>query len=282
MRPSNLGCITIALLAAAPVPVQADGAVRALSVMTWNVLFDAPDLEPTLEAIERADPDVLCLTELTPKFVRAFEERLGSRYRFRSFHPKSGTWGVGIASRLPLKHAKAFQQRPHRMPAMEAQVATEQGRFRIACLHLFPPIAGRKKGESVVAVMGRNAELRKKQAAFVVRRYAKERRPVLLLGDMNEGPDGAAMRLFAEAGFRRACELPNHRCGPTFPGATSMLPAVWEIDHILGMGVRFDSARVIKSGGSDHFPVFATFTLDAGEQGPRSSPGSPPTRPQWR
>ncbi len=282
MRPSSPGWITIALLFTALTSAQAGESERALSAMSYNVLFDAAEVEATLKAIERADPDVLCLTELTPKFARAFEKRFGERLRFRSFHPRDGTWGVGIASRFPLTNAKVFQQRPHRMPAMEARVATTQGRLMVACLHLFPPVAGQKENESVVAMMKRNAELRKKQVGHVVRRYASQKVPVLVLGDMNEGPDGDAIGVLAQAGYRRACDVPNHRCGPTFPGATSVLPAVWEVDHILGRRVRFESARVIREGGSDHFPVFATFRLDAPGEGPPSSRGSSPKPPPRR
>ncbi|MGA9519938.1 MAG: endonuclease/exonuclease/phosphatase family protein [Myxococcaceae bacterium] len=283
MRPSGFVSVALGLFAAlAATSAHATAPRRALSVMAYNVLYDATDVEATLKTIERADPDVLCLTELTPKFVRAFEDRFGDELRFRSFHPKSGTWGVGIASRFPLKNVTVFQQRPHRMPAVEARVVTDQGRVRVACLHLFPPVSGQKKGESFSAMMKRNADLRKKQAAFVVRRYAKEKQPVLLLGDMNEGSDERAMRLFAEAGYRRSCELPEQRCGPTFPGATSAFPAVWEVDHILGRDVRFESARVIKAGGSDHYPVFATFTLGGGEEAPPSSRGSSPPPPPRR
>jgi endonuclease/exonuclease/phosphatase (EEP) superfamily protein YafD len=69
------------------------------------------------------------------------------------------------------------------------------------------------------------------------------------------------VQTFERAGLLRSCRGPRQACGATFPGPTVALPAVFEIDHILGRGVEFDEARVIRAGGSDHFPVFATFSV---------------------
>lgn len=35
------------------------------------------------------------------------------------------------------------------------------------------------------------------------------------------------------------------------------IPALFQIDHILGRGVRFTDVAVLEAGGSDHFPVAA-------------------------
>ena len=104
------------------------------------------------------------------------------------------------------------------------------------------------------------AELRQKQSEAIVARYASAKGSVLLVGDMNEGPDGNAIQTFEVAGFRRSCSSPRQQCS-TFPGPTYFLPAVLEIDHILGRNVEFEEARVIREGGSDHFPVFAKLRL---------------------
>lgn len=230
--------------------------------MAYNVLYDSAEIEKSLDAIERADADVLCLRELSTKFTRAFEKRLAKKYPHRSMRPqKSGTWGVGIASRFKLSHAVVFEEQPHRLPAMEARVATSQGSVLVACLHLFPPVGKHRKSDGFFETMEKNADLRRKQSEHMVARYAAVKGPILIVGDLNEAPDGQAVRNFEKAGFRRSCRIPNQECGPTFPGATSVLPAVFEIDHILGRGVEFRAARVIREGGSDHYPVYATFSL---------------------
>ncbi len=229
----------------------------ALQVMAYNVMFDAATPDKSIDLIEREDPDVLCLTELTPGFAKRFNDRLGARYPHRSFEPRSGTWGVGMASKRPLSSAKVYLQKPHRMPALEAQLGGAEGPLTVACLHLFPSGAKQRKADGLFQTMHKNAALRTQQARAILARYPAEKGPVLLLGDMNEGVDGGAMAAFAGADFQRACDLATSKCGPTYPGATSALPAIWQVDHILGRGVTFESARVVRAGGSDHFPVTA-------------------------
>lgn len=148
----------------------------AFSLLAFNVLFDAgPEaIEASIAAIEKNDADIVCLTELTPKFAARFKERL---------------W---------------------------------------------------------------------KQAQFLVARYEKETRPVLLAGDLNESPGGDALAVFARGGYTRSCERAREAdCGATWPGSGSLFPATWEIDHIFGIRVRFERARVVREGGSDHDPVWA-------------------------
>lgn len=250
------------LTASASAPFVEQAAKGQVSIMAYNVLYDSTEIEKSLDAIEQADADIVCLRELSSTFARAFEKRLGKKYPYRALVPKkSGTWGAGIASRFKVSNSTVFEEKPHRLPALEARVSTNAGPILVACLHLFPPVGKHKKNDGFFETMEKNADLRMKQAEYIVGRYVKERQPLLVVGDMNEGPDGMAVQAFEKAGFRRACRSPRQKCGATFPGPTYVLPAVFEIDHILGRGVEFGAARVIREGGSDHFPVFATFEI---------------------
>lgn len=231
------------------------------TAMTYNVLYEGARTQDTLALIEQQTPDVLCLQEVTPSFVAAFGDRLGRIYPFRRFDARPGTWGIGIASRTPLGEVQVFEQRPHRMPAMEAVVKLDGRAVRIACLHLFPPVAQRRKGASLFESLEENAQLREQQAEALRRRYRSEARPVLLLGDLNEDRDGGAIAVLRKAGYVPACAARGSACGATYPGATSPLPAVWQVDHALARGLTFLDARVLRGGGSDHFPLLARFTV---------------------
>lgn len=243
---------------------------QGVSILGYNVEYDSTAPGKTLAAIDAADADVVCMTEVTSAFAAAFEKRLGRKYPHRFVRArKSGTWGVAMASRFPLSKAAAFAQAPHRMPAVEARVAAGAGEVLVACLHFFPPIAKQHAKEGYLAAMKENAELREQQAENVVLRYAEVEGPVVLSGDMNEDAGGDAMKALGKGGFTLACAIPAQECGPTYPGATSILPAVFQVDHILGRGVAFSEARVVKDGGSDHFPVFARFVAAAPAGGRR-------------
>ncbi|WP_426750321.1 endonuclease/exonuclease/phosphatase family protein [Myxococcus sp. Y35] len=234
-----------------------------LSVMTYNVLYSAPaeDVEKSLDVIEKEAPDILCLRELTPGFTKAFRRRLGKRYPYMRLVPRKGTWGVGIASRYRLQHTVHFPQQPHRMPALEARVGLGSRTLKVACVHLMAPGAKHRKQDGLLEAMEKNAVLRKKQAESLVRRYAKVQGPLLLLGDMNEGRSGEAMKVFAAAGFQHACDGPDAACGATWPGAGSVLPSLVEIDHVLGRKLTLSGAKVLRDGGSDHDAVRASVEL---------------------
>ncbi|MCY1073500.1 endonuclease/exonuclease/phosphatase family protein [Archangium lansingense] len=231
--------------------------------MAYNVLYDAPaeDIEKSLEVIEKEKPDVLCLRELTPTFAKAFRKRLGKEYPHTVLTPRRGTWGMGIASRHPLLRTESFPEKPHRIPGMEADVKLGGKRMKVVCVHLMAPGAKHIKTDGLLESLEKNAKLRAKQGKALMERYANEKAPILLLGDMNEGRQADAMKTFATAGFTHSCDGPSASCGNTWPGANTALPAVVEIDHILGRGLTFSEARVLRSGGSDHFPVRALFNF---------------------
>jgi endonuclease/exonuclease/phosphatase (EEP) superfamily protein YafD len=229
--------------------------------MAYNVLYDAPaeDVEKSLDVIASEKPDILCLRELTPDFARAFRKRLGKEYPHTVLAPRKGTWGMGIASKHPLPRTERFPEKPHRIPGMEGDVKLGGRTLKVVCVHLMAPGAKHTKSEGLLESMEKNAKLREQQGKALMERYAREKAPVLLLGDMNEGRDAAAMKAFTGAGFSHACDGPGASCGPTWPGAASALPAVVQIDHILGRGLTFSGAKVVRAGGSDHYPVRAFF-----------------------
>lgn len=234
---------------------------EAFLVMTFNVLFESKDIEKSIDAIDSSGVDVVCLQELTPELAKAFNERLGSRYPHRAFTPKTGTWGIGLASRHPLSAVKVFEQSPNKMPAVEARVRVGKTSVMLSCVHFYPAGASGKRDASFLQQMAANAETRVKQAETVLARYEKVKGPLVVLGDFNEDANGKAVEVFTHAGFLNGCRSSNAQCGPTWPGATSVFPAVVQIDHVLGRELHFDSAQVVKSGGSDHYPVIAAIDL---------------------
>ena len=259
MRPPRSTVLATCLLvltscvAARAARAQDDGGVTLLA---YNVLFEGADDAKTLAAIGDAAPDVVCLTEVTPRFVQAFEKALGAKYPHRAFQPAKGTWGVGLASKRPLRAVEVVRQSPSRMPALEARVTLDGVDGTVTCVHWMPPGVKHHAGDSFADALKENAGLRGRQAAAFVARYAKARGPVVLLGDFNEEPGGAGLAALEDAGWSRACAVAG-RCGATFPGPASPWPAVFTIDHVYVRGLAVTDARTVRAGGSDHFPVLA-------------------------
>ncbi|WP_395837285.1 endonuclease/exonuclease/phosphatase family protein [Archangium violaceum] len=254
----------LAVLALVSAHADAPHPARPFKAMTYNVLYEAPaeDVEKSLDVIEKEMPDLLCLRELTPGFAQAFRKRLGKQYPHTVLAPRKGTWGVGVASRHPLLRTERFPEKPHRLPAMEADVKLGGRELKMVCVHLMAPGAKHSPSETLLESLEKNAKLRERQGEALMKRYEKEEKPLLLLGDMNEGRQAAAMKAFAAAGFVHSCDGPKASCGNTWPGANTALPSVVEIDHILGRGLTFSEARVLRSGGSDHYPVRAFFGFE--------------------
>lgn len=231
--------------------------------MAFNVLYRGADDAASISAIEQYAPDVLCLSELTPAFVRAFDASpLGQIYPARRFEPTLGTWGIGIASKFPLQSSTHFTVPPLKLPAVEAVLSVHGRALTVTCVHLNPPAGKHRASDGLLTTLSKNDVVRKKQADFLVAHFGKTS-PLVLLGDFNEQPGGEAMKTFDGAGLTSSCAgHDNTRCGATFPGpAVPKLPAVFQIDHILGRGVCFSRGAVLRAGGSDHYPVTAELQL---------------------
>ena len=225
----------------------------ALLILAYNVDFESSKIDKSLALIERSGADVVCLEEVTLAFQREFERRLAKVYPHRAFFPARGTWGIAIASKLPFARAERFEQKPHRMPALEARIDG----VTVVCLHLFPPVAKRDKDKGLLATVQANAKLRAQQARAIVDRYARSGEPVVLAGDLNEGRGGDAYAALRATGFRDGGAARGSACSATWPGDDSSWPAVVRIDHILARGIAIGEAKVMKAGGSDHYAVAA-------------------------
>jgi len=236
--------------------------------MAYNVLYNSKKMIKSINLIKQQKPDIVCLTELTPRFVRKFnrDRYLRQNYQYQALYPKHGTWGVGIVSKYPIIKKALYPLRPHRMPGSSAIIQINRRKLMIACVHLFPPFGKHRKSDGLLLTVAKNTLLRINQTKTLWKKFKYWRGSLILMGDMNEGRNDRALVFLRNKNYVLACLQVKHTsCGPTFPGATSMLPAVVEIDHILGRGVRFISAKVIKGGGSDHYPVSAVFQIDLKE-----------------
>lgn len=232
----------------------------AVSVMAYNVLYDSKKIDASIDLIAKHDPALLCLRELTPQFQQKLLQRIGKRYPYRKLHPRKGTWGAGILSKYEIKQSEYFPLKPHRIPGLEARISIKNRTLILSCLHLFPPLGKHRKNDGFFTTLDKNQKLRKDQVGELIKRYQRNDKPIIILGDMNEDREDGALTALRKAGYQHSCEVvETDYCGGTFPAGINFVPAMFEIDHILGKGVGFISSEVVRSGGSDHYPVKAVF-----------------------
>lgn len=229
------------------------------SIMSFNLLVGGQPAADAMDAIASASPDLLCLQEMTPQFAEAFARRFSASYPYLLFEPHPTVQGIGIASRYRLSEGELLTLGLPYMPAVAATVHLDQEAVRIACAHFVPHIANFEPSDGIRDRYYRNRTIRTGQAQALLDHLNSNGNPAIVLGDLNEWKGQAALTELAEAGFRDACQAPDSRCGPTWPGRVSYGPALVQLDHILGRGIEFRQATVLGAGGSDHYPIIARF-----------------------
>lgn len=152
--------------------------------------------------------------------------------------PLGARYGNLILTRLPLLHTSL-----HSLPGgdeqrglVEAHIQTEAGPVAVLCTH-----------------WGLSEEERVQQAEATVRIAGKLKMPLLMAGDLNEGPEGRGHARLAAAGLTPL--------GPDDPSFPSDDPRD-RIDHVYGTtDWRASDGYTVPSLASDHRPVVVELKL---------------------
>lgn len=217
--------------------------IRALSL---NVFLENPQQQPTLELIEREQPDVIYLMEISPAWSEALAT-LYEDYPHRRILLRWGVDGVALLSRFPLEKVQVRLVPGVSLPTLVAEVATPDGPLTLIATHPASP-GGR-----------RNVELRNDQFVKLAEWARQSTAPVMILGDLNSTSWSPYFQdLLDDAG------LADSRCGfgvePTWPWFP--LPLRIPIDHCLvSPEISIFDRRVGPSVGSDHRPLLVDFAL---------------------
>ncbi|MDO5624877.1 MAG: endonuclease/exonuclease/phosphatase family protein [Pseudomonadota bacterium] len=227
----NLGELPLARL-----PQASGDAAGAIKLIGFNVNLDNRAPTDVLRWIEREQPGVLALMEVTPA-MQPLLAALAARYPHAALSPRHDPFGMAVFSRHAWTGASFVDdgQTPQRFVA-EVQLQAPDRVFTLHVIHPMPPI-------SVADHAARDALLARMADA------AAEGRAAVLMGDFNTSPWGTGWRPLIDAGWARATGL-----APTFALGRSL-----PIDHILATRAHW---RLVRAGtgpwlGSDHRPVWA-------------------------
>jgi endonuclease/exonuclease/phosphatase family metal-dependent hydrolase len=217
---------------------------RPLRVANYNIKSGMwTSLDDVANTLTKMDPDIVALEEVDNGMKRTggvdqsavLAEKLHAQRIFAAARAADGgTYGIALLSRLPIVNAERFN-----LPdvgnfeprvAIDAVVCVGSRPLRVVSAHadVFP-WAAKAHTEALAA-------------------RVKGTENALVLGDFNAGPD-VGDKPFAGEGFQDALTLFDPR--PTFPGNKT------RIDYILSDN-KLESAKVLDSKASDHFPVMAT------------------------
>jgi endonuclease/exonuclease/phosphatase family metal-dependent hydrolase len=230
---------------------------RPLRLMTYNVNYGNPDPKSALDAIARADVDIVLLQEITSEWKRVLSERFATLYPHSIYriHARAAG-GLAVLSKLPIR-AEEVLPSPERgwFPAERLVLEAPFGELQILNVHLRPAIDG---GSWIKGFMT-TPPLRRREIESYWKKLAKDM-PTIIAGDFNEDPTGQAISFLAKQGLSRVDTK-----GPTTwhyeltsRGVTSDLLKL-DIDHVMvDSRLSARDGTVLDEGASDHRPVVVT------------------------
>jgi endonuclease/exonuclease/phosphatase (EEP) superfamily protein YafD len=218
----------------------------SLRILSANLANGRADAEAFGAMVERLEPDVVVVQELSPSQAEALARVLP----FGKLQPAHDHHGMGIALKAP------GSVRPIRMPYRSAFVAElpwpqDDEPIEVVNLHLAAPHAG--------PPTRRFRDRRSQVQEILAHLDATPRRRRVLAGDLNATPLWPAYRRLRERfedavadAARRAGRWPGRTWGP-WSGSVRLL----RIDHVLVQGLRATETRVLPLRGSDHSALVA-------------------------
>ena len=225
------------------------------ALMTYNLNYANPDPDSSLDAIAKADADVVLLQEITDAWKTRLDTRFAKQYPHRSFHTgRAG--GLAVLSKHAIREDDLWSPPSGGyFPAERLRIDTPLGDVQILHVHLRPNI---DRGSWVLGWKTTPPIRRKEIEAYWAKLATGV--PTIVAGDFNELPDGSAVAFLAGKGLARiATSGPRtwHHvldvAGKKVEGLTA------DIDHVV-VDATFvaKTATVLDAGASDHRPVVVT------------------------
>jgi len=241
----------------------------SLTVLTYNVNWGGYRADLSAQAIRDANADVVCLQETNPAWEAYLRANLGAVYPHMAFRHRDGAGGQAFLSRFALEDVAFMEPQEGWFPGWIVVADTPIGRVQFLNVHLHPPLS-----ESGSVSAGAYFETRAVRLHEIRQFHGRLRPeiPTIVCGDFNESESGSAVEWLTQQGMTDALSEFD-RTTRTWEWPTSVYTLRNRFDHILyAKPLYCCSARVIRAGASDHFPVLAVFgpaklCSDTGNQG---------------
>ncbi len=228
-------------------------AAAQIAVLALNLYRGEADAQAVVELVKARDPDILCLSELTPSAVESLG-RAGLNRILPHSHllAADGAEGTGIYCRWALKPLRGVAPSVGDRRMARAQVDTGvASNLEVVSVHVHAPMDPASTDRWLAGLDG----------------LPSPERPGVrvLAGDFNATLDHAAFRELISSGFKDAAASAGKGFESTWPIGSPPIPAI-TIDHILvedrGAITSFDTVPV---PGTDHRGVIAHTALPEGD-----------------
>lgn len=231
-----------------PQPSTALAGQESFKVMSYNIWGWNQEPAAMVRLIEREQPDILLLQEVTPRLARLLNSELADLYPDGQLHlAYEVDIGQAILSRYPLTPVEEGSYRKGRTQKVLAD--TPNGDIAVWNTHPIHPLPWRQQYRQISAL---------------VEDIAATTQPLIVGGDFNTTDQSETYQLINQYLHNAHWEA-GWGFGFSFPSTDRPLrdklplPALVRIDHIFYSDHFFaHKARTLsEAGGSDHFPVAA-------------------------
>lgn len=223
-----------------------------ISVIACNVKQGNRDYSRVAALVEEQKPDVAVFMEVDEDWEEALRPCLSGFEEVVSY-PQSNTYGMILASRLPMRDSAVRFLLNDEVPSIDCVVTLPSGKeVRIVALHPEPPVPTQD-------TMGRDAEI-----LMVGKMARKETMPMIVTGDLNDVAWSRTTRRFL-----RISRLLDPRQGRgLFNSFHAEYPFLrWPLDHIFhSRHFSLVALERLAHVGSDHFPMYYSLVLDGGDR----------------
>ena len=224
----------------------APASTQQMRAMLMNINASNGNTDLVLNAIHEADPDILLLEEVTPKWAHELAV-LNTDYPHRIAEPQDGCFGVMLLSKYPLSHERVVRIGSADLPSIITDIHFPQGSVSIIGTHPLPPMNGNYSRQ-------RNSQL-----AGLAKAVREQKYPVLLIGDLNTSPWSPYFtQLLRDSGLKNS--MKGFGFQPSWPRSHRLLRI--PLDHVLHSAeISIHNRMVGGDIGSDHFPVIVDFSV---------------------
>lgn len=252
LRTLSLLAVALTLGACAtrpPEPAPAD----SFRLLTYNVCKENIAWQPTIEAIRKADADIVILQETTRDWEKQIRAELTAAYPTMAFHPTvSGRYGgSGFLSRVPAKDIAYIPSEATWFDGWIVRFETKSGPVQVLNVHLHPPVS--EMGVPTVGAWFYTGEDRRRELIRFVA-YTDPEIPLIIAGDFNDDDASAALEFLRKRGMINALQQFDPWTNTWRLAGAELIAR--RLDHVVyDPSLHCFDARVIQEGTSDHWPI---------------------------
>ncbi len=226
-----------------------------LTVATYNINWGNADLPGMARTIRKADADVVALQEVNAVSEAALRKRFGRDYPHSVFKPGAAASGFGFLSKRPLANVRYLERKHGFFGTYIADVQAGGKSIQLVNVHLQPAIPKDGAGAAAIIALYQKTEATRAQEMKRIAGHLAKDRPVVVLGDFNSLPGGAATTPLTGRDFKDsfAEANPDKTQATTWHWAWRGTEVKFRFDYIFpSRDFRTLESRIIPSKASDH------------------------------